>query len=408
MIQQLIMEFDGNKTGMLVDGDWFQKGTSRGFYGMETGMNLVPLDLLDTSQAVLCVIDMQNDFTIGSFAINNNLSGLDALVQVLQREWKCVAASKDFHPCNHMSFNTSQILNADGEAMLDERGRVRSGPFPPHCVQDEFKQKQYTPEALNREIEAIKNAEKSGIIGYRPDARGGAKFDKRVLAALKTQPNVHVFFKALFRHVDSFGASAYTKDTMNNRQGMLTHGRLVEELDFVTESDTDQTKLHDAPTCINAFTGSWKLDLSDPYDIDSDPKFDEKYKLPLDSACVRTHELQNISGDYDAEAVFEDMQRLDEFIKTQVEKHQYSNDGALQVFVCGLALDFCVQDTAVNLKARFGDQVDVFVIMDASTPVMHYDPKKLTDEGVKLATERGFDNFDNWPKKCHGRSNNTR
>ncbi len=331
----------------------------------------------DASDAVLCVIDMQNDFTTGSFKVQNNEEGVTALVDVLRLPWKCVVASKDFHPPDHMSFKTTEVVDADNNK------KAEKGRFPPHCVQHKFEQKDYSLRKVHDEKNAIDT-----LPGYVPEARGGAKFDERVLEALNKQKNVHVFFKAFFKHVDSFGASAYTGDTMISREGMLTHG--AGQLGFEEVEP-------DLYSCIDAFTGSWEFPLEDEGDIDSDPKgYDELFA----SACVKTVGID----DYIIGQKLEDTPRLDGFIRNQVKS---ASGGRLNVFVCGLALDFCVQDTAVNIKARFRRDVNVFVIMDASTPVSHYDPKKLTDQGINLATINVWPDMQalaearGWPRPQH-------
>jgi nicotinamidase-related amidase len=309
--------------------------------------------------SILCVIDMQNDFTTGSFKINNNETGLAVLLEVLRLPWMKIAASKDFHPPDHMSFKD----------------------FPPHCVQEKFEQKEKPVDDEKNPMDGDENpmdGDENPMDGDEnpmenppinpPIARGGARFDEDVREALQRQKdvrdNVRVFFKAFNKHVDSFGASAYTEETAKERAGFLTRNHECLDLNY----------------CINAFTGSFAFPLLNPDNIDSDPV---GYAPELEDHTYNESR---------ARLLLDGVERLDKFIGRHAPDPNYSKKfSPLKVFVCGLALDFCVQDTAINIKARFGDKVNVYVILDASTAAFPdlFNVESLTSRGIGLATMRG-------------------
>lgn len=70
---------------------------------------------IDLKHDLLLVVDMENDFIIGSLAVN----GATAIIPIINKYIKKILRrvfSKDIHPVNHCSFV--------------EQG----GPWPPHCV----------------------------------------------------------------------------------------------------------------------------------------------------------------------------------------------------------------------------------------------------------------------------------
>ncbi|KAI9204944.1 pyrazinamidase/nicotinamidase [Polychytrium aggregatum] len=77
---------------------------------------------LDSSTDVLVVVDVQNDFlpggALGVPLGNDILPGLYKFIQQARDHSIPVAATRDWHPTNHVSF------------------KARDGPWPPHCVRE--------------------------------------------------------------------------------------------------------------------------------------------------------------------------------------------------------------------------------------------------------------------------------
>jgi nicotinamidase-related amidase len=278
---------------------------------------------------VLLVIDMQNDFANkdgGSFYVNNDRdpknpnvpSVRDNIVNlILNRENYIneIIATKDFHPEDHVSFQK----------------------FPPHCIQKKFRQgdifKGHKNDYVNNELDY--------------SLRSGAKFHPEILNALRKSKckQQSVFFKAFFKHFDSFGGVSYTPEYAGERE--------------LAREDLIGTKYMPGSChnthCMNAFTGSYKFPLTDPADIDSDPEF----------RCYNEN-ASNATTYKDSEHYHRTYLRLDNYINDTILK---KNTGKkIEIYICGLALDFCVKDTAVNLRTKYKDKsnVDIKVILDAS------------------------------------------
>jgi len=95
----------------------------------------------DLSTSALMVIDMQKDFTFGSFGLpcfntTPNLfeinKGIANLIQLFYSRGGRVVASKDWHPVNHCSFSGEPpCLNTQSDGT-----QTYQNDFPPHCVHD--------------------------------------------------------------------------------------------------------------------------------------------------------------------------------------------------------------------------------------------------------------------------------
>ncbi len=71
---------------------------------------------------LLLLIDCQYDFINGSLAVNGAPEAMDALASYISQHansYEAIAATLDWHPHNHSSFNTFN----------------EQGPWPVHCVQ---------------------------------------------------------------------------------------------------------------------------------------------------------------------------------------------------------------------------------------------------------------------------------
>ncbi|MEM1693387.1 MAG: nicotinamidase [Ignisphaera sp.] len=78
-------------------------------------IKILPID-------ALTIVDMQNDFMPGgALPVPNALTIIPAInryIEMFKRAKAVIVATRDWHPPNHISFNT------------------RGGPWPPHCIQN--------------------------------------------------------------------------------------------------------------------------------------------------------------------------------------------------------------------------------------------------------------------------------
>jgi nicotinamidase-related amidase len=215
-----------------------------------------PTEVHVTPNDWLIVVDMQNDFVTGSFAVKGALEKGGAvhnavtLITTFARARANIVATRDYHPDNHTSFKA----------------------FPAHCIQGTHGSHLY-PEVKD----ALQRAQQLGA-------------------------PVHVAFKGFHADVESFGAFEYSTGVQGTR------------MPYSQCSD---------------WTGSFVLKASGN-DLDSPPDV---------MAVMHKQPLHQLIG--------------------------RSANGA-RIFVCGLALDYCVQDTAVNAAATFQRQHAVLLVADAA------------------------------------------
>ena len=265
-----------------------------------------------TKDDALVVIDMQRDFVPAS--INNPdggrfgvAEGLDvvapicSMIKAASDVGAVILASRDYHPNDHCSFSSY------------------GGHFPSHCVAG-TSGAQFLPEIS----EALESAmEKNG-----PD---------RVLIA----------FKGMHEHVDSFGALPYAREPFGD-------GRVPKAANAEPEGPGlgNFTKFGAIMGCTQApWTGSLVLKQSaiaaaaDPNDNRGDDKMYDS-NAPPDVLAV----LQD--------GVDRKLRNMQDAIAANICPKKG------KIFVCGLALDFCVHDTCVNAVALGMERV--FIVVDAA------------------------------------------
>lgn len=237
---------------------------------LEDGTEAPNFDL-NPETDVLIVVDMQNDFLPADVAPSGGRFGVAdggaasrvicPLIHKFASEGCVVVATRDYHPIDHVSFNS------------------QGGPFPPHCIQGSDGSK-FFPE----------------IAHTLQEARGaGGK--------------VHVVFKGFFEDVDSFGAFPYPQTDIVSR---LSHRG--DQSSCMTWNGAIELKQSNIDSDINA-----------PPDILS-----VLHKTTLDDLLL-------------GESASRETKRL---------------------FICGLAFDFCVLDTALNAGAAGYEHI--YILLDAS------------------------------------------
>jgi len=289
-----------------------------------------------TKDDALLVIDMQRDFVPhhhvdnpqgGRFGVAEGDHIILACVQLIDHfvaKGAFVAATRDYHPHDHVSFLT------------------QGGPFPVHCVQG-------TAGAL-----------------LMPEIASALAHAKRV-----SPERVHVAFKAMHEDVDSFGGLPYY-DGGEGRIATQKPGREQHGLGCMmgcSKAPWTGSLLMKQSAILSALedtSGSTPIDMDCPPDA-------------LACVCDDGHD-RGLNSLHDA-------------LKT-----------AKRVFVCGLALDFCVLDTCLNASSlRFKNVAMVFDAARAAyiPGVGAFGPnggflsdpeevkRKLTDAGVSLCSVEG-------------------
>jgi len=133
------------------------------------------------SSAALLVIDMQKDFTFGSFGLpcfnttpelNEIDQQINMMIQAFSDAGGYVAASKDWHPENHCSFaGEPPCLN--NQSNIDQSYQ---NSFPPHCVHDHqgvpvylnnsgYRGADFVPDVGNVMLPLVMN--KKGLVVYK-------------------------------------------------------------------------------------------------------------------------------------------------------------------------------------------------------------------------------------------------
>lgn len=94
---------------------------------------------MEQKRNALIIVDIQNDFCdSGSLAVpnaNQILPIVNDIRDKFEDKFNLVIATQDYHPKDHISFNTFKCTD-DELPELDEITKQWRGAFNPHCVQD--------------------------------------------------------------------------------------------------------------------------------------------------------------------------------------------------------------------------------------------------------------------------------
>lgn len=286
-----------------------------------------------TSADTLLVIDMQNDFLPkdvaedgGNLAVAEGGSTILPIIQLIDLFSKAgalVVATRDYHPFDHCCFLS------------------QGGCFPSHCVQG-LKGSYFYP-AIGAALQEAMAREPSGADSAPALLRQSSHFTPKAPTSKTEHPGVPqptgrvcICFKGYTPKVDSFGAFKYEESYYAERHGYP----------WICTDD-----IYEIPYgCAGPWTGAMNLKCSGM--------------------------LEDINAPPDVMAILrKDKQPLEEIIpKTG------------RLLVVGLALEFCVLDSAVN-AAKLG-YTNIFIAKDASRAV--HIPKDVPDLGGKFGS--GFTN----------------
>jgi nicotinamidase/pyrazinamidase len=108
-------------------------------------IKIVPCDnKKNVKKFILGIIDVQNDFITGSLSIKDaeNIIAPINKLRFMAFDYMSTFISQDYHPDDHMSFNTTHnatvftkkhlSLKMDDESFID----VEQDMWPPHCIQN--------------------------------------------------------------------------------------------------------------------------------------------------------------------------------------------------------------------------------------------------------------------------------
>lgn len=306
------------------------------------------LEQIDSDTA-LFVIDMQKDFTVGSFGQpcwseggQGFVRNMARLIHEVAARGGTVFASKDMHPNDHCSFsgNEGTCLNTkdyEHERFTADQRYVNQ--FPSHCSYEEdngHARPQRAPDTPFCNIFGNPYADSYAGPPWCTDGTFvGAAFDPTILAALQGVPadNVEVVYKGFQENFDSFSAMPH----IQSGAGRVSEDESASTGSFALPEDR-------AAACV----GRWEED-----------------------ACYPTiAELENRGSHGGARSVVD-------IIKDR---------GVTKILVVGLVFDFCVSETAIfaSEAAELGiiAGVDVQVLADYTRPSFDGKPGAPYTEGI--------------------------
>ena len=295
---------------------------------------------------VLLVIDLQNDFLDiplnkelpqppnriddpqvlsnnlagpvggGTFAVGSSSAIINPIYEFIKDPdsgLNKIIFSRDWHSSQHCSFLTN------------------SGPFPSHCLTNSL----------------------------------GAAFPKELkIEDFSKNENVEVVYKGIKNNVDSFGAFKYqTPEFLAKRQiGANCCGG--NGLDC-----SDPNKEQECNTTCSRFTGGFKREKFDPMDFENFP-FQINDISSTRQIGVEVNQSKLIGG-----KEVNDIS-LTKLIPFDLDVLSLSKDVSNNIYICGLAGDYCVQDTAINIAEKiqkdgnFKDNTSIYIVQDFTRYVM--------------------------------------
>lgn len=125
-------------------------------------------------KAVLIIVDVQNDFVPGGALAVMDGDQVVPIINDLQKKFRHVVATQDFHPANHGSFAANHPGKNPGEFI--ELAGLTQILWPVHCVQGSVGADFHTDLDLNHWLAIFqkgKNPEVDSYSGFFDNARRG-------------------------------------------------------------------------------------------------------------------------------------------------------------------------------------------------------------------------------------------
>jgi nicotinamidase-related amidase len=266
----------------------------------------------------LFVIDMQNDFVLpeGRFSVADGITMANDLAEFIERclnnpTFTKVIFSRDTHDVEHCSFFTND------------------GPFPPHCIVN------HKGADMHKSMKEFGNEEVLKENGW----------DKKI----------RVIFKGCDEKTDSFGAVEYTDDKYSESRQLgnkctLNTGKTGGRYFKGSEKSFNEQTFRKAPflkigTCDNRTS-----------DTIGAPNYYPNITLCPKSKFTEEHQDEYLGKQLELEDL------LDR------KKNNSGKDLVHNIYVTGLAGDYCVKDTAINImkslqtKPVSGYKINVYVV----------------------------------------------
>jgi nicotinamidase-related amidase len=334
---------------------------------------------------LLMVIDMQNDFldvqndklkgpkNIGTFAVNNGKDIIEPMLKLIDKFDKSnsqIVFTRDVHTCDHCSFFESGCTRK-------ENRKTPSGIFPPHCINQSYGSG-FAPKILGF-LKTKTKTKKIGKIG-------------------KDGKNIAVVFKGCQQNVDSFAGFPYPVESEVDIEYALSGQR--QRLPKSTEEAVDDRRVN----------GYERQTVSSSNKIIQKVSDSDKRKPELSKCTQDAEEIKINSGTFYADKP-SDPNIIESFFNTngliKPENRFDVPEIIKNIYVVGLAGDWCVRDTALNLAKKYKGSKNVYVIHDltrnAMVPTHNHDDAflKVFLENIKINTTKGPDAKDTVKNLSH-------
>jgi nicotinamidase-related amidase len=321
---------------------------------------LKEVDPIIPEGSVLWVIDMQNDFidapvtqaeiqeanenlrfnvtegvNIGNFPVCGGIAcvkGINDLIEDNKSNFSRIVYTRDFHSPGHCSFGISGTSDLNGK-------------YPGHCEYNSL------GAAFNKDIGAK----------IQRDATSGDYF------ILKSEDEngkipVDIIFKGYHSNADSYSGNAYSSEYpgSDTRQNINK-----DETTFLNSGCCQGDKCH----------GKTGGSILKNRDIDARGRIifadeDNEIKELIQQFAKPTVNKTANERETISQKIKEDKELSEKIATTYFDDYKLPvPTGQGNIYVVGLAGEFCVKDTAINLKKEFNDK-DVIVIQDLTRYVM--------------------------------------
>ena len=335
--------------------------------------------------SVLYVIDMQNDFIdytlkddeyeftnesktnrlrffgMGSFNVHGGVSCVDAINSFIKQNNKSlsrVVYTRDWHSPGHCSFGIGSGFN-----------NFMGGKYPPHCEYNS------PGAALNPKTRDMINRDEA----------------KNTYNIKDTEIPVDIVFKGHHSDADSYGVAPYDKDYLPQRQNVNGKTTFLNG-DCCTSTD-----------CMS-HTGAVKLKAEFDNKIDATGQVifaDEKISI---KDLITAFASKTVKDEAKINAVKYDAKLSEYLNKKYFDSYDYPMPtGEGNIYVVGLAGEFCVKDSAINLarilkekqaKGEVHPDSKVYVIQDLTRYVFIPFALGLQRKKLNNANETGPSTYD--------------